>query len=157
MRRRSSVQRSALDGNTMTGRKIPHVSGMASALLLSRRRTERSILWNLEIFKTVLIQESSKSGFECADTQARRARPARSLSRTNENPRAHAKTAATASLLKIAGADAAVMMTEGIAPEPGLVAFARAGIQRAAALPRVAECQVGSSSEKQRSASEASM
>src|SRR5580700_2051827 len=148
MRRRSSGQSSALDGNTRTGRKIPHVSGMASALLFERRRTERLILWNLEISRTVFIQDSSKSDFECADIQTRRPRPARSLSRTNESPSAQAKSVATASWLKIAEPDAAVMMREGIASEPELVAFGRAGIHRVAALPRVAECHAGRSSEK---------
>src|SRR5580658_143309 len=114
MRRRSSSQCAALEGRTMTGREIPHVSGMASGLLHWRRRTEREILWDSESFKTVRIQSLSKSGFEYAETHARRESPAASLRKMNEKPRAHAWSVKTASWLKIGEPDRTLMMTEGI-------------------------------------------
>src|SRR5207249_6218681 len=64
MRRRSSGQSVASEGSTMTGRKIPHVRGMARELPHWRRRTERASLWNWESLKTVRIQSSSKMGFD---------------------------------------------------------------------------------------------
>src|SRR5256714_536364 len=155
MRRRSSVQSVAREGSTMTGRRIPHVSGMARVLLHCRRRTERASLWNWESSKTVRIQSSSKMGFACAETQARRARPATSLTRMSEKPNAQTIRAAMASLLKVGEAATASTKTKGIAEELELAAFSCTGLHRVAALPSVAECHAGSSSARNGSASEA--
>src|SRR2546430_2291551 len=99
----------------LTGRRIPHVSGMARVLLHCRRRTERASLWNWESSKTVRIQPSSKMGFACAETQARRARPATSLTRLSEKPNTQTIRAAIASLLKVGETARASTKTEGIA------------------------------------------
>src|SRR5580658_4329860 len=139
----------------MTGRRIPHVSGMARGLLHCRRRTERASLWNWESPETVRIQSSSKMGFACAETQARRARPATSLTTTSEKPNAQTIRAAMASWLKAGEAATASTKTEGIVLDLELAAFSCAGLHRAAALPSVAECQAGSSSARKGSASEA--
>src|SRR5256885_6168259 len=135
MRRRSSVQSVAREGSTMTGRRIPHVSGMARVLLHCRRRTERASLWNWESSKTVRIQPSSKMGFACAETQARRARPATSLTRLSEKPNTQTIRAAIASLLKVEETARASTKTEGIAQALELAAFSCAGLLSGAALP----------------------
>src|SRR6266480_5327291 len=117
MRQRSSVQSVAREGSRITGRRIPHVSGMARVLLHCRRRTERPSLWDWENSETVRIQSSSKMGFACAEIQARRARPATSLTRMSEKPNTQTIRAAMASLLKVGEAATASTKTEGIAPE----------------------------------------
>src|SRR5256884_497940 len=117
MRRRSSGQSVASEGSTMTGRKIPHVRGMARELPHWRRRTERASLWNWESLKTVRIQSSSKMGFACAETQARRARPAASLRKTKEKPGAQTKRTAMTSLLK-AGEAIPSIIIEAVAASP---------------------------------------
>src|SRR5256884_9868671 len=117
MRQRSSVQSVAPEGSTMTGRKIPHVSGMGRVLLHCRRGTERASLWNWESLKTVRIQSSSKMGFACAETQARHARPAASLRKTKEKPGAQTKRTAMTSLLKAGEAATASRNMGGKAQE----------------------------------------
>src|SRR5207253_11108179 len=136
MRRRSSGQSVASEGSTMTGRKIPHVRGMARELPHWRRRTERASLWNWESLKTVRIQSSSKMGFACVETQARRARTAASLRKTKVKPGAQTKRTAMTSLLKAGEVATDLIMMEGIAEEFELAVFACAGLDRAAAPPR---------------------
>src|SRR5260370_1766139 len=98
MRRRSSGQSPAAEGSRMSGRRIPHVSGMAGGWSHCSNRTGRAILRELDSSNAVCIQLSSSKGLPCANIHASRARPATSLVANNKKPAAQANSAQLAKL-----------------------------------------------------------
>src|SRR5215472_12871211 len=100
MSRRSDCHCAAPAGRMITGRKNPQVRGMFKELRDSRRQTARLILKEFESVRVARIQASSKRGVARAETQARRARPAVSLSSTKKEPAAQNRKRGRGQLLE---------------------------------------------------------